>query len=532
MRSLCVLCLLIFTYQLSAQKHPELLKTLDRELGKQQVYVREKQKKIKSLKDEIVRNSGREPQAQFDSYLKLFEEYNSFQYDSAYYFLDRAKETALKLDRKDLLAKVQMKEGLILLSSGLFMEAVDSLNNIEVSDLSKGDRYDYYFTKARLYYDLADYNNDQRFHHHYIQQGNKNIGEALRQSTRSSADYWAAEGLKRMKQQQWIKAQNAFLKLINEFALDSNDFAVAASSLSYVYLQMGLRNESKEYLVAAAIADLKAATKENVALRNLANELYLSGNIEKANDYVHKALEDATFYNARHRKMEISSILPIIEGAQLLKVEQKNSSLQKTVILLALLALIVLAFLFIIFKQLKERNAARKELSLYNLRLEEMNRRLQEADTIKQDYITYFITATSQLFSKIGHFQASTIQKIKTRQPEEVLNVVQKYSIKQDRKDLFRQFDEVFLKLFPSFIEDFQALFPGEYRKPLKKNSLLNKEQRIFALFRLGIQDSKQIAEFMDLSVATIYSYKTRMKSRAYRKETFEEDVLKISSLS
>ena len=517
---------------LLAQEKKLLLQELDRELSNQQIYVKEKHEQINRLKEEVIKQDLRgDTLGQFKSYLNLFEEYKSFKYDSAYYYLDKAKGTAGIIDNPELTAKAKLKEGFILLSSGLFKEAIDTLNNINVAALPEEERYDYYFTKARLYYDLADYNNDERFHSKYVQKGNSFIEQALEYAAPDSADFWAAEGLKRLKQQDWKAAKSAFLHLIENYDLAPEDYAVAASSLSYVLSQLNSHDEAVKYLASAAISDIKSATKENVALRNLANEIYLEGNLEKANLYVHQALDDATFYNARQRKMALSSILPIIEGAQLYKVEQKNATLEKIVILLGLLALAVIIFLFVIFKQLKEKNAARKALSEYNLKLQEMNSHLQEADAIKQDYITYFLKATSQLFSKIGHFQASTIQKIKTKQPEEVLNVVKKYSIKKERNELFHQFDEVFLKLFPSFLEEFNGLFPEEKRRAPKPNELLSTELRIFALYRLGIQDSQQIAEFMNLSVTTIYSYKARLKSNAIEKEDFENNIMQIKSL-
>ena len=532
MKYLLILIIGLIAPELDAQENTHLLKELDKALSNQKKFVDLKHKQINSLKEEVLRHELREDTvAQYDSFLKLFEEYKSFKYDSAYFFIDKAKATAERLNNPAAIAKAKMKEGFILLSSGLFKEAIDTLNNIQLSALPEEDKYDYYFNKARLYYDLADYNNDKRFHQKYVHLGNKFIEDALRYAEPNSPDFFAAEGLKNLKHQDWKAAKDAFSNLINNYNLAPEPYAVAASSLSYVFSQLDDPEKAIKYLTTAAISDLKSATKENVALRNLANELYLKGNIERANTYVHQALEDATFYNARQRKMALSSILPIIEGAQLYKVEQKNATLEKIIILLGLLAVAVIIFLFIIFIQLKEKNAARKVLAEYNLKLQEMNRHLQEADAIKQDYITYFLKATSQLFSKIGHFQASTVQKIKTKQPEEVLNVVKKYSIQKERKDLFRQFDEVFLKLFPSFIDEFNAFFPQEKQKPIKENELMSKEHRIFALYRLGIQDSQQIAEFMDLSVATIYSYKARLKSNAHNKEEFENDVMNIKSL-
>lgn len=84
------------------------------------------------------------------------------------------------------------------------------------------------------------------------------------------------------------------------------------------------------------------------------------GYLDKANEYINIAMDDATFYNARHRKIEISSILPIIEKAQLNNVKDKNDKLERIIILLTILTFIIILFSIIIFKQLKEKNKARK----------------------------------------------------------------------------------------------------------------------------------------------------------------------------
>lgn len=208
--------------------------------------------------------------------------------------------------------------------------------------------------------------------------------------------------------------------------------------------------------------------------------------------------------------------------------EQKNNSLRKTVVLLAVLSLLVLIFLGVIFKQLKEKKIARQALSENNLQLQEMNLNLVESDTIKQDYITYFLKATSQLINQIGSLQKTAIVKIQTKNPEELLRLMKNYSVKKERAVLLHQFDDLFLKLFPSFIICFNNLFPVDEMRILKKGELLNTELRIFALYRLGIQDNKQIAGFLDISISTVYSYKTRLKSNSLCRNSFEEEVMKI----
>ncbi|MCM4161605.1 hypothetical protein FHG64_06190 [Antarcticibacterium flavum] len=515
-----------------AQQYLPLLEKLDEELKNEDSYVKSKHSKISNLQDEVQKNLLRsDTRDLYSSYLKLFEEYKSFKYDSAYYYIEEAKELALLMDNDILVAQTGIKEGFVLLSSGLFKEALDVLSTIDPNKLDDKTKFDYYFIMARAYFDMANYNDDPRFRINYVRQGNRYLEEALVYAEPNSSNFWSAVGLMWLKQQEWDKAREAFHYWIDFYDLPPDLYGVATSSLSFIYSQTGNFEKAIEYLALAAISDVQSATKENIALRNLATELYNVGELEKANTYVHSAMRDATFYNARHRKIEISSILPIIEGAQLIKAEQKNATLVRVVVLLAFLAFIVIIFLYIILKQLKAKNVARTALSEYTHKLEETNLNLLEADAIKQDYITYFLKATSGLIHKMDHLQKSTRQKIKTRQPEEVLAILKKYSVQKERNDLFHQFDEVFLKLFPTFIEEFNNLFPPDQRRERKKGELLNTELRIFALYRLGIQDNQQVAEFLEISVATIYSYKTRLKSRSLYKNSFEERIMSIKRL-
>ena len=163
--------------------------------------------------------------------------------------------------------------------------------------------------------------------------------------------------------------------------------------------------------------------------------------------------------------------------------------------------------------------------------LQEMNVSLSEANAIKEEYITYFIKATSAFINKIDHIQKSTLHKIITKKTDEVIASLKRYNVKEERENLFHQFDEIFLKLFPPFVTDFNNLFPNDHKSIVKKGELLNTELRIFALYRLGIQDSSQMAEFLELSVATIYTYKTRIKSKSDYKDTFEEKIMAIKTI-
>lgn len=526
------LIIFIFLFQCTlsiAQDKIPGLKQLNYELARKDMYIQQKHNAIRALKTEARKHIlNRDDQRLYHSYLSLFKAYKSFKYDSAYYYIEKAKEKAIDLQMPELQSAIKVQEGFVLLSSGLFKEAIDSLNSIDISYLNDRNKYQYYSVKARAYYDLADYNNDDRYHVPYIQLGNEYLNKAIQFTNDNTNEYWAAESLKRMKERDFQGAEFAFQYWINNYELTPEFYGIATSSLGYIFSERGYKEKAIEHLILAAISDIKSATKETVALRNLANELFQIGYIEMANRYIHLAMDDATYYNARHRKIQISSILPIIEETQMYNMEKQNRFLEIMVILLAVLVVVVIVFLFIIIKQLKSRSKSRKALTASYQQLKELNAHLRETDTIKQEYITYFIQATSEFISKLDTLQKSTRQKIISKKFDEVLPNLNRYSVKKEREQLFRQFDEVFFKLFPTFIQEFNALFPTEHQFSGKAGELLSPELRIFALYRLGIQDNNQIANFLELSITTIYTYRTKVKGKSLYKDDFDDRIMRI----
>lgn len=522
--------LLFFASTFSGQSNEVLLRDLDKNLSEKKLFVKKKQNKIRSIEAQIHKNRlANDDDGLYENYLDLYQEYRSFKYDSAYHFVELSKQIANKLNSPEKLTKAKIRESFILVSAGLFKESLDTLSSIHIEPFQPAIKFDYYITYARAYYDLADYNKDERFSIKYLQKGNELLNQAIQYAEPNSNEYWYSRTLKLLKYNERDQAQQEFLKWIAHGNLDSY-YGIATSSLGFIYLDNGDSEKAIHYLTLAAISDVKNATMETVALRNLANELYKKGKYEKANEFIGIAMDDATFYNARHRKFEISTILPIIEKTQLEKLSQKSWLLTIATVILGLLLLVSIVFLYIIFKQLKERNKSRKVLNASLSNFKEINKNLSEANTIKEEYIAYFINAIADTINKIEGIHKSTIQKITNNKQNEAIISLKKYNTKLEREHMFKQFDEIFLKLFPTFIDEFNQLFPEKHQTFLKKGDLLNTELRIFALYRLGIRDSNQVANFLDLSVATIYTYKTRTKSKSDYKIEFERKIMAIKS--
>lgn len=509
----------------------QLFKELEEVIKLKEQYTQKKLDRIHLLTEKLhFYEDGQNPHMDYFTYLELFYEYQSFVYDSAFTYVEKAKSKAREINDPVLLSYAKIRQGFVLLSAGLFKEAIDTLMVIPVSGLPDTIKCEYYSVIARSYYDLADYNHDPPFAINYRRIGNQYLDSALLYVPANSNNFWAIESLRRMKIPDWRGARYAFEYWMQNHELPRHHYAIATSSLGYIYSVTGHTEKAIEFLTKAAIADIKTATKETVALRNLANILFQKGEKKTAYRYIIMALDDATYYNARHRKIEIATILPIIEGERLAVVEGQKIKLIGYIVALTILSMLVLVFLLVIYRQLGKINKVKLILQETNQHLNLINKNLVEANKIKEEYIGYFFNVNSEFIERIDAFQKNIYRKVVSRQFDDLLSIVKSTDLKRERENLYQNFDEIFLKLFPYFVVEFNNLLAEEDRIVLKKNELLTPELRIFALMRLGIRDNEKIARFLNYSVNTIYTYKTKIKSKTIFRDQFEEKLLAIKA--
>ena len=201
-------------------------------------------------------------------------------------------------------------------------------------------------------------------------------------------------------------------------------------------------------------------------------------------------------------------------------------------VLITVLTLLLVAFALIIYKQLRELKKVKLKLQEINADLQKMNDSLVEADKIKEKYIGYFFKVNSIYIDKIEEFQKLVHRKIVARQFDDLDDLIKNSFFKKERENLYINFDKIFLKIFPHFVSEFNTLFKEEDRIILQEDELLNTDLRIYALMRLGISDNEQIAKFLDYSVNTIYTYKTKIKNKTIvPRQEFEERIMAIKAL-
>ena len=321
-----------------------------------------------------------------------------------------------------------------------------------------------------------------------------------------------------------------------------HDVAICAYTLSESYRLKG--DKEKEFLIVSAIADMTTAVREYISLRKLAILLYQEGDIERAYSYVKICMEDAAACNARLRKLEILEIFPIINDAYQQKTEKQQEQMKWTLASISMLSFFLLLAIFYVYKQMKRLAVARKEVIDTNKRLKELNEELHlsmhklkeanhsiaENSYLKDEYIGRYMDQCSVYLEKMDNYRRSLGKIAATGNVEELYkNIKSSKFIEGELKEFYANFDNTFLQMFPTFVEDFNALLTNDEQISLKTGERMNTELRIFALIRLGISDSVKIAQFLRYSVTTIYNYRTKVRNKAAGdRNLLEQEVMKI----
>lgn len=520
----------IFLHCLSQPDLTPLLKDFEQTKEHATEYDRQKQTTIDGIKNKLKLTT--DLPARFNLCLQLYEEYKSFNYDSSYIYAGKLREIATQLHDPARVLQAKLKGSFALLSAGLFKEAADSLNSITIQSIHDSLRTEYYLLMGRLYYDLSDFSNDNYHTAGYVEKGNRFLDSALQLLPTQSFQYSYFSGLKDIKSDNNESALANYRTLINRPGLSQHEIALTASTLSDIYIQTNELDTAIVLLIKAAIADIKSSTKETAAAFNLANLLYKKGDVKNASSCIQLAVSDATFYGARHRKVKVSDILPLIEGERLSLVENQKQTLTIYAVIVTLLLFGVVALIIIVLRQIKKLEAAKKIITEAHHKEQDINHRLSEANKIKEEYIGYFFNVNSEFFDKIERFKKSLEQKVSDRKLDEIRSLVNSINLRVEKEYLVQNFDRVFLKLFPNFVAEFNALFAEENQVELKEGELLNTDLRIFALIRMGIHDNEKIARVLQYSVNTINTYKTKIKNRSLiSNEEFEKKIMEIKAL-
>ncbi len=537
MRYILSFILLFVTLLSSGQtKIDAVLEQLDKSIDERYLYKVEKDRRIDALKFSY--NNQLEADQQSAICHQLFEEYKTYQYDSAYLYALRMREFAEESMSLDLIAQSQSDLLYCYSTAGFFKEGAEIISDFESNGVSTQVLANFYRGSIRYYFNLMRYvKSTEQLSELYREQMLRSTELTLENLSPDSFDYKfidvQGDILFGKNNQESVDRVKELLKTSN---LSLNNKAILYSWLGMAYESLGQREWAIYFTTLSVIADIESCTYETTSAKVLAEYMYNRDEIDRATVYIKLALADANTYNSPYRKLEIQSIMPEIADQRIYNVEQDRRFMATvSVIIIVLLFIIVIMLL-----NIQKRNVALKrareeieeragELSAMNDRLEGVNGELSEANKIKDRYIIESLYSDSVFVDIVEKMCKVLIRKIKAKQYNELLDLIGSVNIKQERQRMSSTFDLAFLKLFPNFVEEYNKLFAEDQATPLGESGELTAEMRIFALIRLGVEDVNLIAHYLNLSLNTVYVYKAKAKARAIvPKEEFEERVKAI----
>ena len=538
------LLLLFISNSLLAQDSFDLLKKeLDQTLADEPLYLNKKNSAINQLKSRLRTASSNEIRYSLNE--KLYDEYKSYQSDSALVYAKRSLQIAYTTGNSNQIDKAQLNLASILGTLGMYNQALEILDPMEskVAPQLKGE---FYWTKRIIYGGLSGYANGIEEKKKYNQLGNNYRDKAIAHLSTNSIEFIIASSVQLFAQKKYPKAINLLTPHFEKTPKTDPNRAVIAYLISENYKAKQDKEQEKKWLAISAISDLELVKKENISLRELAFILYEEGDIESAYEYIKRSLDDAVFCNSKLRTYEISKMLPIINETYEAKNKSAKSQLIVFLISASVLSLFLLGVLILLFKQMKKLAKAQKSVELANNQLSVLNQQLQgfnaklnqtnlelaETSLLKEIYIGRYMDQCSIYIGKMEEYsQKLKVMATAGKVNDLVSTVKSKAFIDKELKEFYAQFDQTFMQLFPTFVEEFKALLNESESIIIKKGELLNPELRIFALIRLGIKDSAKIADFLRYSASTIYNYRSQIKNKAKGpREQFETKVLLIGT--
>lgn len=504
-----------------------LLNVLDRDIVHKKAFQQQRQMTIDSLK--TVRKRAMSDEEIYQVTLQLTDEYLNFMCDSALCYALQNEQLAIAMGDTIRMQEMQVRLLNVCSMAGLFMDISDRIYLHCTDDCVPEQVFPFCWAMVGMYEHLVIYNkgNDAKEKEY----------TAKRLAYRDTLARMLPEGSGlRQKEEVFIlqakgrpeEALERLLPLISDEQQGTRVYGLNSMTLASLYHDMGDTRNELHHLAIAADMDIRHGVRENEALLALAKLMYNQGDHKRAYLYATNAIEDAEQFNSRHRFTQITGFYQVIKSTYL-EEQRHGQNIQRIFMWgFATLALLLVAGLLLLWRNHRKLDATRSRLHTTVEELAEANGRLGEAGKIREYFIAYLIAVNSTYATKLEEYRKMVYRKLKARQYDD-LQQQSSRPLGDDLEEVFEQFDRTFLSLYPTFVDDFNALLAPEHRYVTLNRSLCT-EQRIFALYRFGMTDTGQIANFLHYSTQTIYNYKYKVKCHALDKEHFEENVMHIGT--
>lgn len=514
-----------------------LLQRLDSLITNHPRIIEKKENRINGLRTQFLKAGV--PRNKFDLAWKLYQEYQVYNPDSAMAYANIATKLASLAYPGDInrQAACRLNQIFIYATQGFGQDATDMLETLDPSTLSNEMKIQYYQVGQYIHSNRALFNNSARYcSDPHIIRANAYRDSLVRLDPDHTREViWAPIAMQLDKEGDDYHVDKENLerleKSVENQTESTRENAINAYWLGRHYGRVGDDTKMVRYMTLAATYDAEIENREIAAITELASWLFENGDLDRAYTYLIYSSDQANSYRNRARVLNVGTFLPSVRDAYTHEIIERDHRLRVYLIGLIVLAVILIgAGIFIVLENrrlrrtrhalaesnsrledsLKDRDDAISALEKANKTLSEKNKELEEADKVKQGLVALSFRLASDHINALDEYRKKLLRKFKQKQYVELgAELNDQELIRDPYKDFYAAFDHTVLSIFPDFIADYKTAAPSDTaidEEAILKNRTLNTRMRIFALRKLDVEKSADIARMLNVSIRTVYN--------------------------
>lgn len=489
----------------------DYLKLLDKELTHREEYVKIRQHRVDSVKRLI----AAEPASAVGNYFVVGDLIGPLNSDSAIVAFSRGYEAAIEAGDSVSAQRFMISRITELRRISSTPEAMRDMMAVSRFGIYDENKELYYNSARDLYYTIAEIFEGTALHDNYMRPG---LEFARKFQACLDPESYAAKlniAMVYYAQGNDVMFLASLVEIANEIPEDDPLYSMVMTALGGRYVIIGKPEDGIPYLAKAAIKEVRTGDRQGTALIRLGSALYELHDLVRAHNYLAIALEQAVAGGAKTNSMMISSAFMPVSN----ELRDQERTRQLLLIGLVISLGIGIVLLWRLYSGKKRRA----------LELEKIKQQLAVANMSKEAYIADFMNLSSSFMEGLEEFNRICKRKITAGQSDDLLNMIKSGKFIEEQRGKFDDiFDDSFLALYPTFIEDVNKLLLPDKQIVTPAKNVLSTELRVLAFTRLGVDDTARVARFLGVTLNTIYTYRNKLRNKAVSRETFDADVMKI----
>jgi len=505
-------------------------KNVDKEVEKWSEYRSDRQVRIDSMVRELYTEYTHWADTQYVKCSQIVDEYQDFQNDSAIYYIKMLDGIASWTTNVSVnKAWVKLKMARQAVRSGMYEAALSYINDVDTTQIGCEGKIEYFRVRHFTFVEMGAYCYIWSKRQEYDEKAHQCRVKLSALLEEGGSEWFLYKSYDELLSKHFKEAERLSDLCLKSCPRYSDLYRQAAFYRRFICESLKKETEACYWQAESAISELRLGITDQVGLWSLAEKMG-SDEVNRKYRYIRFSWDVISSFGKNARTWQVAPVLSAVEREyQDVQEKQRNIIIAGSIVLLCMLVLLTLEYIYV-NKKRHQLSEANEKLADYNARLSLTNYKLADANRVKESYIVQLLGYNSEYIDDKEEERRTLSKLHRTGKNEELikmLNAADKTA--REHGKLLARFDDIFLELYPTFIDDFNALLCEKSRFTMNRKERMNTPLRIFALMRLGIDNTQDVARILNCSTQTIYNYRNSIRNAyLYDRNEFEDAVKSI----